>query len=389
MALLPVYPRIKPPGTDQFKNGEIPASYLEIVPMAGPDAQVQKEYARCLKALIHDCKAATGLDLSHVGDYRDIQEQINLLIARYNIVACPAGQRYWNGKCWAKKPNVAVVATPGTSDHGWGLALDGCWWLTGPDGKGKAVGIAGLSDGWAWIRTNLTRYGLCWAWDEMDEEPWHWHLYAMNTAAVLAYEAGQLPPPPPPPTPAPGFKHDIPQPTLREGSSGPEVVKLQLVLKFWKWYPPEFQNDTADGQFGGRTKTGVVNMQKAFGIGADGVYGVQTATRYDNFLTDMDNVGSPECAFPTPPAGGFRRGDSGVGVKDLQAQLSWHGVAIGILRNALTLDGVFGNETYGAVVTWQSYLISVNRLPAGGADGVFGNQTRAAACGLVADVANL
>ena len=91
------------------------------------------------------------------------------------------------------------MATPGTSDHGWGLAIDAA--VRDPR-SGQAVGVY-RSAAWAWLREHLTQYGLCWAWADEGDEPWHWHLFEIGAPAVLAHEAGSPPPISPPPEPPP------------------------------------------------------------------------------------------------------------------------------------------------------------------------------------------
>lgn len=64
------------------------------------------------------------------------------------------------------------------------------------------------------------------------------------------------------------------QPTLREGSSGPDVRLVQRLLNE--------QNSaglTTDGVFGPRTKTAVINYQRRFGLTPDGIVGNNTWNR--------------------------------------------------------------------------------------------------------------
>ncbi len=90
--------------------------------------------------------------------------------------------------------------------------------------------------------------------------------------------AETTPPPAPAPTtppPAPATLEPAPTPTgppsLRAGDSGPEVAALQqrlTELGYWLGTP--------DGNFGGLTKQAVYALQKAAGVGADGVVGPNT-----------------------------------------------------------------------------------------------------------------
>lgn len=82
------------------------------------------------------------------------------------------GYRSYAAQVTAKAAKPTLTATPGTSNHGWGLAIDIC-----------ADGYAG--DRWDWLKANAPEFG----WDNPGwaqsggvgpYEPWHWEF----TAAV-------------------------------------------------------------------------------------------------------------------------------------------------------------------------------------------------------------
>ena len=62
-----------------------------------------------------------------------------------------------------------------------------------------------------------------------------------------------------------------PDPVLRTGSRGQEVKDLQSRL-----YQLGYYTDEIDGQFGGATKSAVIDFQKANGLEADGMVGSET-----------------------------------------------------------------------------------------------------------------
>jgi LAS superfamily LD-carboxypeptidase LdcB len=68
-------------------------------------------------------------------------------------------------RLYGEKPTLAAV--PGTSNHGWGLAVDLC---AGIDHYGTAQ--------YGWMKANAGRYGYLHPdWAEPGhgrEEPWHW-----------------------------------------------------------------------------------------------------------------------------------------------------------------------------------------------------------------------
>ena len=134
---LPVFPRVKPADLDGVSNGRLPDHLLVTVEMPGADTRCHPQFARALRALMHDCRAATGVDLTNVGHYRSFESQVALLRQRY--VRGAAGTRFWDGSWW-RRVSGAPVATPGHSDHGWGLAIDGAVW---DHGAGRAVAVHG------------------------------------------------------------------------------------------------------------------------------------------------------------------------------------------------------------------------------------------------------
>ena len=71
----------------------------------------------------------------------------------------------------------------------------------------------------------------------------------------------------------------VPDPTLLVGSSGQRVVWLQSIMLVAHW-----SASPADGSFGPVTKAGVINMQRALHVTADGVYGPVTANALAVFL---------------------------------------------------------------------------------------------------------
>jgi LAS superfamily LD-carboxypeptidase LdcB len=75
-----------------------------------------------------------------------------------------------------------MAAVPGTSNHGWGLAID-----LAEKVNGKAVSISPRSV--KWLIKHAAQYGFC---AEAQSEPWHWRYFTGDKipAAVLAFEAG-------------------------------------------------------------------------------------------------------------------------------------------------------------------------------------------------------
>jgi hypothetical protein len=129
--------------TDGYANGEIPAAAL--CPLWGaPNQMLRGDAARALTALSKEYAKAFGRPICVTDSYRSRSQQVTL---------------------YATKPNLA--ARPGTSNHGWGTAVDLC-------GGVESFGTAEH----AWLLGHAPLYG--WfhpSWAEPTgsrPEPWHW-----------------------------------------------------------------------------------------------------------------------------------------------------------------------------------------------------------------------
>lgn len=131
-----------------------------------------------------------------------------------------------------------LAATPGTSNHGWGIAID-------------------LPNGWEqeWMRAHAGRYG--WAKTEAFSEPWHW-----NYAGGVSF----------PSSPAP----------LHRGDRGKRVVHFTKRLAYIRFgaLPPYLKRRSR--RFDRRVERAVRAFQKDQGLPRDGVIGPHTATRINH-----------------------------------------------------------------------------------------------------------
>ena len=109
--------------------------------------------------------------------YRTYDQQVSLFTQRYSQKNTGVDYRYWNGKNWWRKPGYSSAATPGTSNHGLGVAID----VQGLGGFGstKYNQFAAVAAQYDYNNAEGKRIG----------EPWHWVYTGANT-------------PPAPPTPA-------------------------------------------------------------------------------------------------------------------------------------------------------------------------------------------
>jgi hypothetical protein len=132
-------------------NGQIPLSSL--CTLWDPEHKLRADAAVAVAKMNVAYKQTFGEDICLTDSYRTLSEQYRLK---------------------SLKPGLA--ATPGTSEHGWGLALDLC------GGVSKGTGSR-----FEWLRENAPAYG----WDNPDwarsggsgpYEPWHWEYVAGETA---------------------------------------------------------------------------------------------------------------------------------------------------------------------------------------------------------------
>ncbi len=169
--------------TKGYTNGSIPLKVLCAVPFA-PSQHLRCDAMEALVRMNDAYRADVGRDLSINGSYRALEDQITTRAAK-----------------------GTMAAVPGTSNHGWGLAID----LNQTNSYRSAT--------YVWLKANATRFG----WHHpvyMDEggagphEPWHWEFgttdgVVTGTPVRVAEDpptsapAGPTPPPAEQPAPAP------------------------------------------------------------------------------------------------------------------------------------------------------------------------------------------
>jgi hypothetical protein len=223
---------------------------------------------------------SNGVKLSVSGNpYRTYDSQVSLFNQRYTSTYSPTvntleEKRVWNGTTYYKKIGVAPVATPGSSNHGWGLAID-----TAIDADGdlafewppKSLNQTAIN----WLLANAPKYGFSW---ELQSEPWHIRYVAGDKVptAVLAFErTGAATPATLPFDPANGQWGNYPtlvKPDVKLGSRNDYVKYLQGVLK----RKAGQASVVVDGYFGPQTEQAVKNVQNFLGITVDGWVGSQT-----------------------------------------------------------------------------------------------------------------
>lgn len=176
-----VLPIIMPSDLVKAKNGELNPSLLRDI--KAPNGKLHRLAATAWNAM-QLAAYFGGVELKHVGAYRPLTEQVKLFNARYE--AKPTGRtpqvtRTYQGKTWYLKKGVAPAGTPGTSNHGWGLAIDVA------DASGKRLDWL-LGDGFA--TCNALKYGFSWeVKDGANAEAWHIRYVSGDTLPQAVLEA--------------------------------------------------------------------------------------------------------------------------------------------------------------------------------------------------------
>jgi hypothetical protein len=129
------YGRLEPPAElVRYGNGRIPAEAL--APVGVGDHRLWAPAANAMNRMIADARAQ-GVTIGITDSYRDYASQERL--------AATKGLYSQGG----------LAATPGTSNHGWGVATD-----LDLDNRAQQ-----------WMRDNGWRYGFV---EDVPREPWHW-----------------------------------------------------------------------------------------------------------------------------------------------------------------------------------------------------------------------
>lgn len=276
---LPISPMKYPSTLAGKENGKLSDSLLVSIGVG--NARMEKTAARSFIAMFDEARKTIGVTIKHVGDYRPYQQQLNLFVSRYEPVSkntfdqTPrdrrkvwdnASQNGYNSVYWVKKRinggYPATAATPGASNHGWGLALD----IAEEYDNDSAPDP--IRDGFIrWLIGNAGKYGIS---AELQSEPWHWRYVAGDDIPIATqlYEKGngvKPPTPEPQPSPTPGLSFEYPGKPVRLGDKGVAVELVQAVV-----------GAKVDGDFGPATEKRVKSWQTKNKLLSDGVVGPVT-----------------------------------------------------------------------------------------------------------------
>lgn len=196
---LSVIPVVKPADLANSQNGKLFPSQLGVINLPGVGAGTLHPLAvRAFNCLFLMAKLETGQTItavSNADDYRSYEMQLRVFMERYTPGYLPwrnttADRRLGpDGTWWFKRIGKSPVASPGQSNHGWGLALDCALW-----NESKVVGINSNALFWGWLAapnlapaeyhlgtgSNAESFGLSW---ETQSEPWHLRLVVGDKTA--------------------------------------------------------------------------------------------------------------------------------------------------------------------------------------------------------------
>lgn len=176
------------------ENGKLDPAILTPVDGGG---QLHVTAARAWRALVAEAaKAGHQLTYTIGGTYRSYMSQVMLFKSRYTTDVLPGRpSKMWNGQRWYQKPGTAMAAVPGTSNHGYGLAIDTAL-------GAKPTVATTITPILSWMLEQTPRFGFSY---EAQSEPWHIRYVAgdLIPRAVLDYERPPASPPAPDPIPVP------------------------------------------------------------------------------------------------------------------------------------------------------------------------------------------
>jgi hypothetical protein len=259
-----IVPVKMPAALKNVEPGKLHASLLRDIPTGGKLFYLA---ADAWNAMVEAAKA-DGVELKPTssGDvYRSYDSQKKGFLTRYQLEPIPGqSTKTFEGKTWYLKKGMAMLATPGKSQHNLGLAVD--------------VHSASEKKRMNWLIANVEKFG--WSWEVVPSEPWHIRYVCGDAVpqAVKDYVARN-----PKPgsafgsvaeqkvaaeqkaaTPAANVVAAVNKPNIVKDNKGKAVKEAQsLLAKHGFACKP-------DGDFGPKTQEIVKQFQKAKGIRVTG-----------------------------------------------------------------------------------------------------------------------
>ena len=241
-----IVPIVMPKDLKGVDPGKLPESLLRPIPGGG---KLHWRAADAWNAMVAKAKA-DGLELKPTssGDlYRSYESQLAGFKQRY-VLEPIAGTstKSFEGKTWYLKKGMAMLATPGKSNHNLGIAVD--------------VHSAGEPKRLNWLIANVKDFGF--SWEVVPSEPWHLRLVTGDnpTPAVVAFTGGASAPMS---TPVVNLAVAPPVTAHRD-----ENKELQQALK-----DKGFYNGPVDGDIGPKTQEALKAFKLENRLNADFVVG--------------------------------------------------------------------------------------------------------------------
>lgn len=239
-----------PDDLDNFPDQNFPESLLR--PFLGK-WRLHHQAVDQHEAFVKDA-AAAGVPIVPIpgaaSAYRPFAQQEQLFFSRY-VKGGGASTKTYKGVVYHLKPGMAMAATPGTSGHGWGLAVDYM------NANGSAINLVQRAK----LRQIGAKYAIV---DSVKSE--NWHFTCQNAQMVVGFQPEPVDAPP---------AHE-PEPVFGEGGSrvigggatGPLVIWIQSVL-----VARASQNLDGDplGTYSYKTVAAVQNLQAVSKLPVTGV----------------------------------------------------------------------------------------------------------------------
>lgn len=156
----PVKPVVLPADLRGVQPGRLPSYLLKAIRPYGALHPLAAQAWEALRKAAHADGIRPFKPTSMADTYRSLETQEKGFLARYTTAPiATTSVRTYKGVKYYLKPGMAPMATPGTSMHNLGLAVD----------VSEASG-----DRLTWMLANCDWYGFCW---ELQQEPWHIRYY--------------------------------------------------------------------------------------------------------------------------------------------------------------------------------------------------------------------
>jgi len=239
-------------------NGLLPKELLRPIK---PTGQLHHIAARAWHAM-RDAAWKAGILLSLSQGYRTYSQQETLFKSRYTTdVLSGRPTKRWQGKVWYQRPRTAMAAVPGTSNHGWALALDLAIDADGDEAfewPVKSLDKKAVD----WLLKNADKYGFAW---ELQSEPWHLVYVAGDNLpqTVKDFDNGSFPPGPSVDKVEEGLSA-AKRTKLKLGSGGSKATKEERDAVIWLQVLLNKAgfNLLVDGDFGKKTDAAVREFQR-------------------------------------------------------------------------------------------------------------------------------